>query len=136
MPSSNIDSCAGVSVTEPSLVTGHTKRPFSQPLGKQAEALAVPVEDLHKIAAPAAEGEQVAGERVLLQHLLRHHAEAVEALPEMQIATTEDLDVVCDVISDAMLAHVLATSPWRQRTKAALPVRVQEPLRKARRNLN
>jgi hypothetical protein len=59
-----------------------------------------------------------------------------DALPEMQIATTEDLDVVCDVISDAMLAHVLATSPWRQRTKAALPVRVQELLRKARRNLN
>lgn len=29
MPPSNIDNCAGVSVTGPSLVIGHTKRPFS-----------------------------------------------------------------------------------------------------------
>src|SRR5581483_10840268 len=35
MPSSNIDSCAGVSVTEPSFVTGHTKRPFSSRLANR-----------------------------------------------------------------------------------------------------
>src|SRR5581483_301386 len=49
-----------------------------QPLGEQAEALPVPVENLDEIAALAAEGEQVAGKWVLLQYLLRHHTEAVE----------------------------------------------------------
>src|SRR5262249_38056352 len=31
IPSTNIESCAGLSVTTPSLVIGQTKRPFSRP---------------------------------------------------------------------------------------------------------
>src|SRR5689334_1276770 len=35
IPSTNIDSCAGLSVTTPSLVAGHTKRPFSRRLANR-----------------------------------------------------------------------------------------------------
>ena len=83
MPSSNIDSCAGVSVTVPSLRDRPREAALLQPLGEQAEALAVPVQNLDQVAAPAAEHEQVARERLLLQHLLRQHRQAVEALPHV-----------------------------------------------------
>src|SRR5512133_843607 len=44
-----------------------------QPLAEQAETLAVPVQHLDQVAAPAAKDEQMPGERILPQHLLRQH---------------------------------------------------------------
>src|SRR5512132_2025590 len=44
-----------------------------QPLGEQAETLTVPIQHLDEVAAPAAKDEQMPGERVLPQHLLRPH---------------------------------------------------------------
>jgi hypothetical protein len=41
MPSSNIDSCAGVRETRPVSVTGHWKWVFLKPFAEQAEALPV-----------------------------------------------------------------------------------------------
>src|SRR5512144_2997713 len=51
-----------------------------QPLGEQAETLAVPIQHLDQVAALAAEDEQMPGERILPQHLLRQQQKPVEPL--------------------------------------------------------
>ena len=56
-PSTSIESCAGVSKTEPSFVTGQVNRPLLQPLGEQAEALAIPVQNLDEVTSAAAKAE-------------------------------------------------------------------------------
>src|SRR5712691_11389897 len=65
------------------LGAGPGESAFLQPLGKQAEALAVPVKNLDEIAPTAAKAEECTRERVLLQHILRHDAQAVEAAPHV-----------------------------------------------------
>jgi hypothetical protein len=59
------------------------KAALLQPLGEQAEALAVPVQNLDEITSAAAEAEDGTRERILLQHILRHDAQAVEAAPRV-----------------------------------------------------
>jgi hypothetical protein len=59
-----------------------------------------------------------------------------EALAEMEIASADDLDHALDVLGDAALAQVLAAHPLAPESEAALPDRVQELLRKARRGIN
>jgi len=49
--------------------------------------LRVPPDDLDQIAAPAAEHEQVSGERIFLEHLLGEHGKAVESLAIMWCST-------------------------------------------------
>src|SRR5512132_310098 len=51
-----------------------------QPLGEQAETLTVPIQHLDQLAAPAAKDEQMPGERILPQHLLRQQRKPVEPL--------------------------------------------------------
>ncbi len=74
-PSSSMDSCAGVSVTAPALVTGQVNRPFSSRLANRQkpwpEALAIPIKDFYEIAPASAKREKMARKRVLLQHFLR-----------------------------------------------------------------
>src|SRR5204863_1297398 len=60
-----------------------------QALGEQAEALAVPVQNLDQVTSAPPEGKQVARERVLLQHLLRQHRETVEAAAHVGYATRQ-----------------------------------------------
>lgn len=91
MPSNSIASWAGVSATLPSLAVGQTNQPLSsrfvschcRAIGASgngdAGALALPPDDLHQIAAATAEDEEVAGERVLLQHGLGHRGQRREA---------------------------------------------------------
>jgi hypothetical protein len=59
-----------------------------------------------------------------------------DALEEIEIATAEDLDGALQVLSDATLAHVLATSPLSPDAEEALPEHVRDLLRKARRSIN
>src|SRR3546814_4596477 len=61
------------------------------PLGKQAHALAVIPEQLDQIAPLAPKGEQRAGMRALLQNLLRHHRQAVEARSEEHTSELQSL---------------------------------------------
>src|SRR3546814_220419 len=60
------------------------------PLGKHAHALAVIPEQLDQIAPLAPKGEQRAGMRALLQNLLRHHRQAVEALAHVRRAASQE----------------------------------------------
>ena len=78
-----------VSVIVPALVISQLKRPIFQPLGEQAEALPVPVQNFDEVTSAAAEGKQVARERILLEQLLRQHGEAVEAAAHVGGATGE-----------------------------------------------
>ena len=66
MPSSNIDSCAGVSDTRPVPVDRPEEVALLQPLAEQAHALSVEPKQLDQPAAFTAEGEQRAAERVFL----------------------------------------------------------------------
>jgi len=89
MPSSNIDSWAGVSETRPVSVTGHWKWPFSSRLlnrvrgtvaeGRVSPRTALPVEpkEFNQPAAFTAKGEQRPAERVFRQHLLGQHRQSV-----------------------------------------------------------
>jgi hypothetical protein len=52
------------------------------------------------------------------------------------LADAVGLDEAFGILGDATLAHVLAASPLSQEAEAALPERVQELLRKARRGIN
>jgi hypothetical protein len=64
---------------------------------------------------------------------------AAERLVNFQldaVAEADSLDDICDVLDDAMLAHVLAVHPLAPESEAALPKRVRLLLRKARRGLN
>src|SRR5262249_44502856 len=60
-----------------------------QPLREQTEPVAVPKEDLDRVRLPAAEGEQMTGERVLLELRLHQHGEAVETLPHVGVTERE-----------------------------------------------
>src|SRR5512144_1870134 len=51
-----------------------------QPLAEQAQTLTIPIQHLDQVAAPAAKDEQMPGERILPQHLLRQHRKPVEPL--------------------------------------------------------
>src|SRR3546814_10001121 len=66
------------------------RRPYEpslfQPLGEQAEALAVPPQYLEEIAAPAAEHEQMAREGIVPQRFLDLPGQAVEALAHVGLA--------------------------------------------------
>jgi hypothetical protein len=63
-------------------------------------------------------------------------AERLVAFQRDALAEADGLDDICDVLDDAMLAHVLATNPLAPESEAALPERVRELLHKARRSLN
>jgi hypothetical protein len=60
MPSSSMDSCAGVSDTRPPAGLRPDEAPALQALGQQHQALAVEPQHLEDVAAPAAEDEDVA----------------------------------------------------------------------------
>ena len=62
MPSSNIDSCAGVSVIVAFLGDRPREAALLQPLGEQAEALAVPVQNFDQVAS-ACRGTRTGGPR-------------------------------------------------------------------------
>src|SRR5258708_3440957 len=64
-------------VTTPSATLGHRNRP---------RALAVMPDHLQQIAAPAPEAEQMAAQRITLQHLLHQERKAGEALPHVGMA--------------------------------------------------
>src|SRR5947207_2861945 len=50
-----------------------------QTLGEQAQPVAIPPQQLHEIAAATAKAEHMSRERVLTEHGLRLHRQAVEA---------------------------------------------------------
>ena len=83
MPSSNIDSCAGVRNTAPSLALGQTKRPFSSRLREQAKTLPVPPQHLDQVAAAAAVDKQVTAERILGKMVLGQGREAIETAAQI-----------------------------------------------------
>ncbi len=60
-----------------------------QPLGEETKALAVPVQNLDEITATTPKAKQVASERVLLQHVLRQDAQAIETLAHVGHAASE-----------------------------------------------
>ena len=69
IPSSNIDSWAGVTLTLPSAPMdvfrdGQTNRPFSRRLANRQAPLAIPPDDLQQIPATPPKDEQVAGMRI------------------------------------------------------------------------
>src|SRR5690606_2290289 len=70
------------------------ERACFEPLVPQAQPVAVPVQELHPISPAIAEHEQMARERVLLQHVLHHRGQPVEAPPEVcRLEADEDLDL-------------------------------------------
>src|SRR6185312_4739360 len=54
-----------------------------QPLGQQAQAVAVEPQHLHDVAAPATENEYVARQGLLFQHRLHLRAEPMKAAPHV-----------------------------------------------------
>src|SRR5207237_5924479 len=54
--------------------------PALQPLGKQAQPVAIPPQQLDQITAAAAKAEHMAGERILPEHCLRLRRQTVEPL--------------------------------------------------------
>jgi hypothetical protein len=57
-----------------------------QPLGEQAQARAVPEDDLDEVGLAAAEDEQMTRERVLPQHLLDQQGQSVHPLAHVRVA--------------------------------------------------
>src|ERR1700712_3860855 len=61
-----------------------------EPFGEQAEPGAVPIDDLDQVGPGAsAEYEQVARERILLQHALHQHGQAIDALAHVDEAQAQ-----------------------------------------------
>ena len=89
MPSSSIDSCAGVSDTLPDVGLRPDEAAALESLGQQHQALAVEPQHLEDVAAAAAEDEDVAAERVLGERGLHQRGQAVEALPHVGVAGGE-----------------------------------------------
>src|ERR1019366_1675718 len=56
---------------------------FLQPLGPDSEPIAIPVQDLHAIAPPVGEYEQMAGEGVHLHYCVHQCVQPVEAPPHV-----------------------------------------------------
>src|SRR5512132_3769896 len=57
-----------------------------QPLGEQAETLAVPIQHLDQVSASATKDEQMPGERIVPQHLLRPQRKPVEPFAHIRRA--------------------------------------------------
>src|SRR6516164_10267039 len=58
-----------------------------EPFGEQAKPGAIPIDNLDQVRSGAApEHEQVAGERILAQHALYQHGEAIDALAHIDEA--------------------------------------------------
>ena len=70
MPSSSMDSCAGVMLIFPSFAAGQTNRPFSRRFENKHAPLRNPPDDFEEIAATTTEHEQMPGVRVFSQDLL------------------------------------------------------------------
>jgi hypothetical protein len=58
--------------------------PALEPLREQAQSIAVPPQDLHSIATPAAEHEQLPRERILVQAQLHERRQSIKALPHVR----------------------------------------------------
>src|SRR5262249_3795112 len=56
-----------------------------QSLGKETQPAAVPKQNFHRVRLSAAEGKQMARERILLEHCLHQDRQAVEALPHIGV---------------------------------------------------
>jgi hypothetical protein len=68
---------------------GPSKSALLEPLREEAEALPIPVKDLDQISSTTAKAKNAARERVPLQNVLGHHAEAVEVAPHIGHAARE-----------------------------------------------
>ncbi len=69
--SSAPSSCAVISRrASPRVAERHRIGAFLQPLGPYRESVAIPVENLHPVAAPVGEHEQMSGERIQLHALV------------------------------------------------------------------
>jgi len=98
-------------------------------LGEKPEALAIPGESLDEAPLSPAEREQVPGEWILLQDLLRQHRQAIEALAHVgrsacqmdaHIGRHGDHDAAPSSTSGAMLSSALTLHPLLSRTSMML----------------
>jgi hypothetical protein len=86
MPSRSIESCARESDTVPLSAFGQMKPAALQALGKQAKTVTIKPETLDDVASSAAEDEDMARKRLLLQYGLHLRTEAVKAAAHIRHA--------------------------------------------------
>ncbi len=82
-PSTSAASCEAESRITPSLIGGQRNAPCSKPLPQQHQAGPVPGEDLQPVGSLAAEDEDRAQERIVLELLAHQRRKAVGAAPEV-----------------------------------------------------
>src|SRR5512147_2029423 len=83
-----------------------------QPLAEQAETLTVPIQHLDQVAAPAAKDEQMPGERILPQHLLRQHRKPVSLMLGSLVVQRADMTARPDPKAGAERLRFIEIRPY------------------------